>query len=150
MNQDQNIETTENRITLRGRTDDQRRLRTTVAEFVDLMTGRITREIVHYDYYVLPEHRCSPNCYECVLNPNIATGQDRGETFDEMTEKNNGELPVDWFERISKCKKNYLIDLMNDKSEEEITNRYYRIRMKELRENGYCHAECDTDVENNN
>lgn len=146
-NQNQNIDTNETRFTMRGRRDDQRRLRSTVAEFVDLMTGRVTRNIVYYDYYVLPEHRCSPNCYECVFNANISTKQDIGESFDEMTTKNNGELPIDWFERIPKCKQNYLIDMMNDKSEEEIAKRYYRIRMKELRENGFCHAECDTDLE---
>lgn len=146
-NQNQNIDTNETRFTMRGRTDDQRRLRSTVAEFVDLMTGRITRNIVYYDYYVLPEHRCSPTCYECVFNSNISTKQDIGETFDEMEAKNNGELPIDWFERIPKSKQNYLVDIMNEKSEEEIAKRYYRIRMKELRENGFCHAECDTDLE---
>ena len=34
-NQNQNIDTNETTFTLRGRRDDQRRLRSTVAEFVD-------------------------------------------------------------------------------------------------------------------
>lgn len=123
-----------------------RRLIRTVAEFINVQTGQIERNVTNYVYVNGAEHRCPICCYDCLYNANISTHIDRGEDLEVMKEENGGDYPVDWFERISESQRMYLEGLMNDEDERRIIRRFYRRRHAELGR-GECHANCDTDAE---
>lgn len=128
--------------------NEPRRLIRTVAEFVDVQTGRIERNITVYNYRY-NGHRCYGDCTECLFDRNLQTYIDHGETLDEMVNKNGGELPEDWFSRLPVSQQMFLEGVINDLSDRKINTRYYRRRRSDLR-SVRCHANCETDAEDNN
>lgn len=145
MNQDQQTITNYQTVQIQQNFQGRRLVRT-VAEFINVQTGQIERNVTNYVYVDGAEHRCPICCYDCLHNSNISTHIDRGEDMEIMKEENGGDYPVDWYERISEAQRMYLEGIMNGDDERRIIRRFYRRRHMELGR-GECHANCDTDVE---
>lgn len=125
--------------------NEDRRLVRTVAEFVNVQTGQIERNITNY-FYRETGHNCYGECTECLFDRNLYTYIDHGESLDEMVNNNGGELPENWFERLPIYQQMFLEGIINDLTDSQIVRRYYRRRRNDLRSRR-CHAGCETDVE---
>lgn len=127
-------------------TNSPRRLVRTVAEFVNVLTGQTERNITNYIYRDT-RHHCDPVCNECLFDRNLHLQMDMGESLDDMTARNGGQLPEDWYNRIPEYQRIFLEGVMNDRNDVQIARRYFRRRSNYLRQCPRCHGECDTDVE---
>lgn len=103
---------------------------------------------IQYVYDNIREHNCTRYCRRCLANRNTKTYQDIGGlNLDEMVDENHGELPENWFVLLKPKDRDYLVGLMEEKSDMAIWGHYLRRKRNEIRETeGTCHADCDTDV----
>lgn len=111
--------------------------------------GNTIIHMVEYEYGDEAVHTCDDQCPQCMFDGRLKTPQDYGKTLQEIKDENNGELPLDWMDKIKPKDKDYLIGLVMDKSENQIVSHYWRRRQEELYDclGGNCHNDCDTDAE---